>query len=123
MQRDAMAGLYVVTNLDRGLTVADRIAVAGTSAVRRQGLRGVDHLAQGSGLWLAPCEAVHTFGMKMPIDVIFLDRELRVKKVVPNLAPRRVAVAVTAYSALEVEPGSILRTNTRIGDLLKFDPV
>lgn len=118
-----MPGEYEVVNVDRGLLLAGHISVAGTSALRKQGLLGVDCLKSGSGLWIAPCEAVHTFGMRMAIDVIFLDRGLRVKKLAPYLPPRRLAIAFSAYSVLEVEAGSIQRTNTCIGDLLRFSPL
>lgn len=117
------SGQYAVLNLDRNVTLAQRISVAGTSALRKQGLLGVEKLEEGSGIWIAPCEAIHTFGMKMPIDVIFLDRDLRVKKAVAGLVPRRISVALSAYSVLEMGSGAIARTCTQVGDLLKFQPL
>jgi uncharacterized protein len=114
---------YAVHNLNRGVLLAGRIRVAGTSESRRHGLLGIDRLDGGSGIWIAPCEAIHTFGMKMPIDVIFLDRELRVRKLVPVLAPRRLSVSLLAHSVLELEPGSIDRSATRLGDRLRFTPL
>ncbi len=118
-----MAGQYAVLNLDRERTLAGKISVAGTSALRRQGLLGVDKLTEGGGIWIAPCEAVHTFGMQVPIDVIFLDRELRVKKLVPALRPKRLSVSLSAYSVLELEAGAIERSDTRLGDRLRFTPL
>lgn len=118
-----MPGLYTVVNIDRDLTLASRISVAGTSALRKQGLLGVERLQDGAGIWIAPCEAIHTFGMKIPIDVLFLDRNLRVRKAVRDLPPRRIAIALTAYSALEIASGSIEHSKTRVGDALRFQPV
>lgn len=115
-----MSGLYSVMNVDRNVALGSRISFAGTSALRKQGLLGRDCLEEGAGIWIAPCEAVHTFGMKIPIDVIFLNRELRVKKAVPALKPGRVSVAFSAYSVLEMDCGAIARSNTKVGDLLKF---
>lgn len=120
---ERMSGEYAVVNVDRNVTLACRISVAGTSALRKQGLLGLEKLGEGAGIWLAPCEAIHTFGMRIPIDVIFLDRELRVKKAVPGLPPRRIAVAFSAYSVLEIESGAIARSDTRVGDVLKFQPL
>lgn len=110
---------YDVINLDRGSTIAAHIRVAGTSSARRSGLLGVETL-KGSGLWIAPCEAIHTFGMRMPIDAIFLDSAHRVRKVRPDLKPRRISVCTSASSVLEVEAGTILRSATQVGDRLAF---
>jgi uncharacterized membrane protein (UPF0127 family) len=118
-----MRGFYAVYNLDRQLAVANHIAVAGTSALRKQGLLGMQRLQSGAGLWIAPCEAIHTFGMKISLDVIFLDRDLRVKKLVNDLRPRRLAVSFSAYSVLEIEAGAIARSGTRVGDRLRFSPL
>ena len=118
-----MTGEYVVVNLDRDVVVASRITVAGTSALRKQGLLGVKQLDSGSGIWIAPCEAVHTIGMKIPIDVVFLDRAMRVKKIIPALKPFRIALSFSAYSVLELEAGAIARSNTSVHDHLRFTPL
>lgn len=111
---------YTILNLQRGSTLATRISLAGTSAARRKGLLGTGSLGPGSGLWIAPCEAIHTFGMKMSIDAIFLDREHRVTKLKADLRPSRVSICLSACSVLELEVGTILRTGTQVGDCLLF---
>ncbi len=111
---------YIVANQDRGLTVATRVRVAGTSPERRKGLLGLSGLESGSGLWIAPCEAIHTFGMRMSIDALFLDRDYHVQKVVACLRPCRVSICLRAHSVLELPAGTILLTNTRVGDRLTF---
>lgn len=90
--------------------------LAGTSRARRQGLLAKSLLSDGEGLWIVPCEAIHTFGMKMPIDSIFLDRTLRVRAVQKALKPRRIAVCLRAHSVLELPVGTIERSGTQIGD-------
>ncbi len=114
---------YAVQNLDRGVSVASEVRVAGTSATRRKGLLGTDTLAEGAGLWIAPCEAIHTFGMKVPIDVLFLDKEFRVRKLVAKLAPRRIAICLRASSVLELQGEAVARSGTSVGDRLKLEPV
>lgn len=113
---------YAVLNRERGVTLGDRIRLAGTTCARRRGLLGVTWLEDRGGLWIAPSEAIHTFGMKMPIDVIFLDRALRVRKVVANLAPSRIALCLAAFSVLELGAGAIARSGTQVGDRLLFEP-
>jgi len=111
---------YVVENVTRGLTIATRVAVAGTSAGRRRGLLGISDLESDSGLWIAPCEAVHTFGMKMPLDTVFLDAQFQVRKLSSNLKPWRISVCLSARSVLELRAGTILRTGMQPGDRLLF---
>ncbi|MGH9585148.1 MAG: DUF192 domain-containing protein [Bryobacteraceae bacterium] len=105
-----------------GTAIADRVRIADTSRARRQGLLGVDRLEPGAGIWIAPCEAVHTFGMRIPIDIVFLARDRTVKKIVPSLKPWRIAACPTAASVLEMEAGTVLRTGLRVGAPLRFEP-
>ncbi len=117
---EAKTNEYSVLNQDRGNRVADRIRVAGDSKMRRKGLLGATQMQEGDGLWIAPCEAVHTFGMTMPIDVVFLDRSHRVRKMVCDLTPSRIAVCFAAFSVLEMQAGAILETGIQVGDQLEF---
>jgi uncharacterized protein len=112
---------FVVVNINCRSTVAERVSVAGTSAARRKGLLGIEHLAPGVGLWIAPCEAIHTFGMKAPIDAIFLDHDYFVRKLRACLPPWRISVCLFATSVLEVAAGTAARTGTAVGHRLRFD--
>ena len=113
---------YSVFNKNRGRNIATRVSVAGTSQARRQGLLGEKLINLEAGLWIAPCEAIHTFGMKVIIDVIFLDRHGRVSKLVHNLKPRRIAICLKADSVLELASGNVAQSETRVGDQLQFRP-
>jgi uncharacterized membrane protein (UPF0127 family) len=103
-------------NQSRGVLLADAARVAGTSKQRRRGLMGCASIAPGEGVWIVPCEAIHTFGMKTPIDSIFLDKQLRVRAVRPHLKPGRIALCLRAHSVLELAPGTIERSGTQVGD-------
>jgi hypothetical protein len=78
-------------------------------------------LPRGQGLWIVPCEGVHTFGMKFPIDVVFLDRRRKVLKIRQNMGRGRMAVCIWAHSVLELPAGTIAATGTATGDQLEFD--
>lgn len=110
-------------NVTRGTSIGDEIFSAETSAQRRTGLLKHDKLEEGSGLWIVPCEAVHTFFMKFAIDLIYVDRKRRVRRVVRALRPWRMSICLPAHSVLELPPGTIDRTNTRKGDELEFAQV
>jgi uncharacterized membrane protein (UPF0127 family) len=110
-----------VTNQTRGCRLADRADIADTSAKRRTGLLKHSGLDPGEGLWIAPCEGVHTFGMKFPIDVVFLNRKKQVLKTRPNMVRGRIAVSLLAHSVLELPAGTLEATGTARGDQLEFE--
>lgn len=110
----------VVRNLTRGTQVADRLEVAGSGPKRSKGLLGRKSLGVGEGLWIIPCEAVHTFLMKFPIDLIYLDRKHQVKKVRSSVPAWRVSGCLSAHSVLELPAGTINRTRTEKGDSLEI---
>ncbi len=72
------------------------------------------------GLWIVPCEAIHTFGMLVAIDAVFLDRELRVKGLKQNLRPGRLSFCLRAHSVLELPAGAIANSRTAAGDRLEM---
>lgn len=111
-----------VRNATRGVELAAAAGAAETSRERRTGLLRHDQLEPGDGLWISPCEAVHTFGMKFPIDVVFLNRKRKVLKIKENVAPGRIAVCLRAHSVLELPAGTVAATHTAPGDILEFQP-
>ena len=112
---------FQVQNATRGTLIGAEIAAAQTSAERRVGLLKHTNLDEGAGLWILPCEAVHTFFMKFAIDLIYLDRQHRVRATVPAVPPWRFSMCLPAHSVLELPPGTIERTNTQKGDQLSFE--
>ncbi len=89
-----------------GLVLARRVEAAHSLPRRIKGLLGRRELAPDQGLWLRPCRQVHTWFMRFPIDVLFLDRELVVVGLVRNLGPWRLSpFYFRARSALELAAG------------------
>jgi uncharacterized membrane protein (UPF0127 family) len=80
--------------------------VAQTFGARFLGWMGRRRLAPGDALWLRPCRAVHTLGMRLPIDVVFLDRGGCVLRVVASLPPWRACAHRHAYAVLELPAGA-----------------
>jgi uncharacterized protein len=112
-----------IWNLTRQVALADCVEVADHGATRRKGLLGRDGLPDGEGIWIVPCESVHTFWMKFPIDLVYLDRAKKVKKVRSSVPPWRLSACLSAHSVLEFASGTISRTQTQLGDRLEFLPV
>src|SRR5690242_16344177 len=103
----------LIRNQTRMATIADSAQVADTSATRRKGLLGRKTFNAGEGLWISPCESIHTFWIKFPIDVIYLDGKKRVRKFRPSIVPWRLSRCLLADSVVELPAGTINRTQTR----------
>jgi uncharacterized protein len=109
-----------VLNQTRDTIVATAADVADTSAKRRTGLLKREKLERGEGLWISPCESVHTFFMKFAIDLVYLDKKKRVRKVRHAVPPWRLSVCWTAHSVLELPAGTAAKTGTQRRDQLLF---
>jgi uncharacterized membrane protein (UPF0127 family) len=109
-----------VSNVTRSTVLATLAEVADSSATRSKGLLGRDGLSAGEGLWIVPCESVHTFGMRFPIDLVYIDRNRRVRKVRSSVRPWRMSACLTAHSILELPSGTVRETRTVPGDTLAF---
>jgi len=107
--------------MTRQTVLAEAADVADTSAKRRTGLLKHERLEPGDGLWIVPCESVHTFFMKFPIDLVYLDKRKKVKKVRHAVPAWRMSACLTAHSILELPAGIAADTGTVAGDELAFD--
>jgi uncharacterized membrane protein (UPF0127 family) len=110
-----------VRNQTRNTMLAEAAEVADTSAKRRTGLLKHSRLETGEGLWILPCESVHTFFMKFPIDLVYLDRKRKVRKVRHAVPAWRLSMCLTAHSVLELPAGTAERTGTAVGDELAVE--
>jgi len=111
-----------VHNSSRETLLADRAQIADSSKTRKIGLLKHDRLEAGDGLWITPCEGVHTVGMKFPIDVLFLDKQRKVVKIRPAMPRWRMAACLWAHSVLELPSGTAAATRTARGDQLVLEP-
>jgi uncharacterized membrane protein (UPF0127 family) len=98
----------------------ERCWIADRPWSRMRGLLGRNGLAEGEGLLIKPCGSVHTFFMRFPIDVVFLDRELSVVAVRPEVPPWRTAGARGAKVTLELAAGEAARLGIEPGLQLRL---
>jgi len=103
-------------------TVATQVEIAATRRARNRGLLGRDHLDEAAAMLLAPCTSVHTVGMRFPIDVVFVDRQGYAVKVVRNLRPWRIALAIGGSAVIEMAAGSLRWGQVVPGDRLYLAP-
>lgn len=106
-----------------GSLVASRVTVADHFLPRLLGLMGRSSIDPEEGLWLVPCNSVHMFFMRTPLDIAYLDRQLRVVRSVPEMREWRVKVLPVrhAHSALELAPGTLRRHGISDGDELRIE--
>ena len=113
--------LILVRNQTRHAVLADAAEIAETSKQRRIGLLRHTRLDRGQGLWIVPCESVHTFFMKFAIDLVYLDRHHKVRKVRSNMIPWHISACLSAHSILELPAGTVAATGTQRGDQLQIE--
>ncbi len=109
-----------IHNKTREAVLATGAEIADTSQKRRTGLLKHTSLPPGEGLVITPCEGVHTFGMKFPIDVLFISGRKRVLKVRPSMPRGRISFCLRAHSVIELPAGTAAETGTVPGDQLEF---
>ena len=110
-------------NNTRNTVLAQAADLADSGAKRRTGLLKHERLAPGEGLWIVPCEAVHTFFMKFPIDLVYLDKQRRVRKVRHAVPAWRMSGCLAAHSVLELPAGTVAESGTAVGDILAMEKV
>ena len=104
-----------------GREVCARCELAERTIPRMRGLLGRDGLGPGEGMLINPAPSVMTFFMRFPIDVVFLDRDWMVVRVVHALKPWRVAGARRAAAALELPAGGAAEAGLQEGDVLVLE--
>jgi hypothetical protein len=114
----------VARNLDTGVVVADRVAVAATKAARAVGLLNRSSLDPGEALWIVPSRGIHTCWMRFSIDVIALDERHVVIDRVSALKPWRIRLPKRGtVGVLEMPAGALERSGTDIGHRIAFEPL
>jgi len=113
-------------NQTRGTVLCAHIEEAATAVARGRGLMGRPGLAEGAGMLigggLIPLMWIHTFFMRFPIDLVFLDRADRIVQIAPNVKPWRLTAPVFgARAVLELEAGAAARNSSHPGDEIKFE--
>jgi uncharacterized membrane protein (UPF0127 family) len=103
-----------------GRVVCARCVVASRPLARMRGLLGRTGLEPGTGLLLTRTSSVHTFFMKFSIDVVFLDRDLRVRSIAQQVAPFRIVWRRGSRSVLELGPGESRRVALAEGSQLAW---
>ncbi len=99
--------------------VIDQLEIADSLWSRLKGLLGRASMSHNNAMWFDNCTSIHTFFMKFSIDVVFLDRSMKVKRVYAGVKPGRLVGPVWgARSVVEMAAGKMATTTVEIGDQL-----
>jgi len=109
-----------IENSTRETIVADQVRIANTFWQRLRGLLGTRLLPLGQGLIIKPCNSVHTFGMGYPIDVLFVDGNHCIIKIVENMLPSKMSMSSGSQYVVELPAGTAHRTACCVGDILEY---
>ena len=110
-----------IINTTRNQCLAENVLIADTVSKRLVGLLNKKSFSPPEALIIKPSNSIHTFFMRFPIDVIFLDRHNRVIKIIPEFKPFHLsAFYFKAVLVVELPAGRIAATLTQVGDMLSF---
>jgi hypothetical protein len=109
-----------IINIRTNETILDDLQTADTFLTRFRGLMGAKSLAKNSGLRIAPCNSVHCFFMRFPIDVIFLDKENQVIHIQKNMKPGSISPIIRKAKSVIEANASTLSNLLELGDKLAF---
>ena len=110
---------WTLVNDETRAVLASRVHAAVDSATRRRGLLGRTGL-DDEALIIAPCNAVHTFFMRFPIDIVYTDRHGVVERCVASVPPWRLSASLRGFATIELPAGTIARTGTRKGQRVEI---
>jgi uncharacterized membrane protein (UPF0127 family) len=113
-----LAGRELILRRADGTEVCGHCTLADRPLARLRGLLGREGLDSGEGLLLRPASSIHTFFMRFPIDVVFLDRALVVLEIHDTIDPWRAASQRGAKAVLELPAGESSRRGLAVGDQL-----
>jgi uncharacterized membrane protein (UPF0127 family) len=108
-----------VYNRTRECFLALRVTAADTSFTRLKGLIGRFHLRSDEGIWVVPSSGVHTLGVLLRLDLIYLDEAQEVIEAIEYFPTFRIApLKMRAASVLELPQHTIYSSQTQEGDRL-----
>ncbi len=115
------SGVYVY-NQTKETFLAFQVKVADSVLSRMVGLLGKRSLEPESGVWIVPCNSIHTIGMLFTIDVVLVDKNLKVVGLHEFIRPFSITRPnLSAESVIELPPHTIFKSGTAIGDQLVIE--
>lgn len=109
---------YIAINRGTETTLLSRVQRTERYTERLRGLLGTANLTPGTGLLLAPCNSIHTFFMRYPIDAVFLNQQGFITRLARSLKPWRLCGSRRSCMVLETRDGVIEEASLQVGEQL-----
>lgn len=112
----------MIINKTKNKTIANVVCLADTPLKRMKGLLGRKSLGVLEAMVIKPCNSIHTFFMRFPIDVLFVDKNSKVVKGIADMPPFRLSpIYLASQFVVELPAGTIQSTNTTEGDQIAIE--
>ncbi|MEM7816517.1 MAG: DUF192 domain-containing protein [Candidatus Aenigmatarchaeota archaeon] len=111
---------YKILNKTKSIVIVKNAKIADTFFKRLLGFMFRKKIGEEEALIFYNASSIHMCFMFFLLDIVFLDKDMRVIKVYPNLKPWRFAFCFKASIVIELPPGKISKTNLEIGDVLNI---
>jgi uncharacterized protein len=110
---------FCVYNQTRECFLSLGVTVANTTLARLRGLIGRFNLRSDEGIWVVPSSGIHTIGVMVPLDLIYLDHSYRVIHTLEHFPTFHIApIRADSDSVLELPTHTIYSSQTQMGDQL-----
>lgn len=107
---------------NKHIKIATKVHMADSFFKRLKGWMGKTHIEDNEALILSPCSSIHTFGMRHPIDVLFLDKENAIIFLINNMSPWKISpIKKSATKVVELKNGTIDRYNLEVSDSISIN--
>lgn len=108
-------------NKTKKIVIVEKLFIANSFWPRMKGLMGKKDLAEDEGLLLVPCNSVHSMFMRFPIDLLFLDRELKIIRIIERFKPwKATPIFRDCYQVVELRSGIVVKKGVSIKDELEI---
>ncbi len=112
----------MIINLTKNQILAQTVYIADTPIKRMKGLIGFKSLKTSEAMLIKPCNSIHTFFMRFPIDLLFIDKDNIIIKAMSDIKPYRFSpLYLFSRAVIELSSGTIRNTGTKEGDQISID--
>lgn len=114
--------VYNLYNKSKNCLIASKALVADNFFLRLRGLMFRKNMDEEEALIFYHTSSIHTFFMRFPIEVVFLNHKMQVVEIHEELGPRRVVFSTSASIAVELPAHKTSNKTLEIGDILELAP-
>ena len=105
-----------IVHIDSGIVIASNVKYANTFYTRLKGLMFISEMNNMDALLIEPCNSIHNCFVRFPLDVVFLDKNNHIVKIIRNFKPWRFSwIYFKATKTLELKAGDLI-DEVKVGD-------